>query len=218
MLASDITVRNTLAIWCSLPDDVSLDSTLQSAIALNSSMSNSTNPFETKMHEDLYKDATLQNWMQEKGAIRFAHYWQECYYVYRPKSWYDWILVDSYRDEIVNELANTYFCEQTNLVGSSKYHWGGTLSVKRKVNKGTNEYDFVYEFSPNGELRVGLKESINRAAISFKPEDIEDGWICRKKYNYKTVTAVSNIISFISTVEKEVFVSSNTDSLLCKLP
>lgn len=182
-------------------------------------MSNIPNSFETKMHEDLYKDATLQNWMQEKGAIKFAYYWQDCYYVYRPKSWYDWILVDSYRDEIINELVKSYSCEQTNLINSSKYHWGGTLSIKRKVS---NAYDFIYEFSPSGELRIGLKESdelkISMTGVSFDPKDIEDGWICRKIYNYKTVTAVSNIISFISTVEKEVFDSSNTDSLLCKLP
>lgn len=209
MLASDDIVRKTLCSWCSLLDETSLLQTLNSVIASNSTMTNKSNSFETKMHEDLYKDASLQNWMQEKGAIRFAYYyWQDCYYVYRPKSWYDWILVDSYRDEIVNELVNTYKCEQTNSVGSTKYHWGGTLLVKRKITKGTNEYDFVYEFSPNGDLRVGIKESEELHFIRIDPiadEYKADGWICRIKYNYKDVKAQCEIQDFVNRIETDVF-------------
>lgn len=221
MLASDDIVRKALCSWCSLADETSLLQTLHSVIVSDSTMSNKSNSFETKMHEELYKDASLQNWMQENGAIRFAYYWQDCYYVYRPKSWYDWILVDSYRDEIVNELVNTYKCEQTNLVGSTKYHWGGTLLVKRKITKGTNEYDFVYEFCPNGDLRVGLKETEALSSITIHPiaeEFKAAGWICRKKYNYKDVKAQCDIQKFVSKIEEDVFDFTNIDSLLNKLP
>lgn len=211
MLASDTTVRKALCDWCSLTDETSLEQTLNKVITSPSKMSNASNPFETKMHEELYKDAALQNWMQENNAIKFAYYWQDCYYVYRPKSWYDWILVDSYRDEIINELVDNYGCEQINLVKDpvnnkdTKYHWGSTLLVKRKITKGTNEYEFVYEFNPNGCLRVGLKESevlssitINTIADEYK----EDGWICCKKYNYKEVVKLQD---FIKVIEADVF-------------
>lgn len=222
MLASDIIVREALSKWCSLPDITTVDSALSSAVGANSQMSNSPNPFEPKMHEDLYKEATLQNWMQDKGAIKFAYYWQDCYYVYRPKSWYDWILVDSYRDEIINELVQSYNCEQVNQVGSTKYHWGGTLSVKRKIIKGIDEYDFVYEFNPNGELRVGLKETdelkLKIPTNPFVQTDIEDGWICRKKYNYKDVQNVTAIEDFVKKIEREVFDLNIKDSLCNKLP
>ncbi|MBR4838505.1 MAG: DUF262 domain-containing protein [Bacteroidales bacterium] len=215
MLASDDIVRKALCSWCSLADESSLLQTLNSVTALDSTMSNTSNPFETKMHEELYKNATLQNWMQENGAIRFAHYWQDCYYVYRPKSWYDWILVDSYRDEIINELVKNYNCEQTNLVGSTKYHWGGTLLVKREIQKGTNEYDFVYEFSPNGDLRVGIKESEELRSVIINPiadEYKANGWICRIKYNYKEVKTQCDIQDYVNRIETDV------NSLLNKLP
>ncbi|MCR5569230.1 MAG: DUF262 domain-containing protein [Paludibacteraceae bacterium] len=222
MLASDTTVRDALSGWCSLNDEKALESALIMATATNSTMKNSSNLFETKMHEELYKDAALQNWMQANGAIKFAYYWQDCYYVYRPKSWYDWIMVDSYRDEIINDLVKTYSCEQSNQVGNSKYHWGGMLFIKRKIIKGTNEYDFIYEFSPNGDLRVGLKDTAELktkiTSATFASEDIADGWICRKKYNYKNVTKVGDIVFFIGTIEKDVFDLTNSNSLCYKLP
>lgn len=222
MLASDTIVREALSKWCSLPDKTTVDSALSSVVGANSLMSNSTNPFESKMHEDLYKDATMQNWMQDKGAIKFAYYWQDCYYVYRPKSWYDWILVDSYRDEIINLLAQSYNCEQVNQVGSTKYHWGGTLSVKRRLNKNDNEYLFIYEFYPNGDLYVGLKESddlkLKIVSNLFDSADIEKGWICRKKYNYKSIQHVTDIEDFVKKIETEVFDLNINDSLCNKLP
>lgn len=220
MLASDDIVRKTLCSWCSLPDETSLIQTLNSVIASNSTMTNKSNSFETKMHEELYKDASLQNWMQEKGAIRFAYYyWQDCYYVYRPKSWYDWILVDSYRDEIIKMLVTNYGCVQSNSVGSTKYHWGGSLLVKREKIKGANKYDFVYEFSPNGELRVGLKGSESISSITMHPiadEFKEEGWIYRRKYNYKKVKTPCDIQDFVNKIEADVFKAP--DSLLNKLP
>lgn len=223
MLASDTIVREALSKWCSLNDENALESELKMAIEKDSTMKNSSNLFETKMHEELYKDAALQNWMQANGAIKFAYYWQNCYYVYRPKSWYDWIMVDSYRDEIINELVKSYKCEQTNQVEYSKYHWGGTLSVKRKFNNRTNEYDFIYEFSPSGELRVGLKETdelkTKITSATFASEDIADGWICRKKYNYKTdVKNESEVKTFVSKIENDVFDLTNSNSLCYKLP
>lgn len=220
MLASDDIVRKALCNWCSLSDEASLLQRLNEVIALNSKMSNKSNSFEAKMHEELYKDASLQNWMQDKRAIRFAYYyWQDCYYVYRPKSWYDWILVDSYRDEIINMLVTNYGCVQSNSVGSTKYHWGGSLLVKREKTKGANKYDFVYEFSPNGELRVGLKDSESISSITMHPiadEFKADGWIYRRTYNYKTVTTPCDIQNFVSRIETDVF--TDPGSLFNKLP
>lgn len=219
MLASDDIVRNALCSWCSLADETSLQQKLSGVIDSKSTMSNTSNPFETKMHEELYKDASLQNWMQENGAIKFAHYWQDCYYVYRPKSWYDWILVDSYRDEIINLLVTEYGCEQSNLVDSTKYHWGGSLSIKREMIKGANKYDFVYEFNPNGELRVGLKNSESFSSITMPPiadEYKAGGWICRIIYNYKEVKAQCEIQDFVNRIETDVF--NGQVSLLNILP
>jgi hypothetical protein len=130
-------------------------------------------------------------------------------------------LVDSYRDEIINLLVTEYGCEQSNLVDSTKYHWGGSLSIKREMIKGANKYDFVYEFSPNGDLRIGLKETEALNSITIHPiaeEFKADGWICRKKYNYKDVKAQCDIQKFVSKIEEDVFDFTNIDSLLNKLP
>lgn len=222
MLASDQIARESLANWCSLADETEVLSSLNSAIKTSSCMENISNKFESKMHEDLYFHSEMQKWMQEKGAIRFAHYWQDCYYIYRPKSWYDWILVDSFRDKIINELVNQYGCEQVNQVDTSKYHWGGTLSIHRTVNKGANMYDFVYEFSPNGDLRVGIKETdgikTSLANAKFSAGDTANGWICRKKYNYKDVVSVADVPIFLSKIEKDVFDDKNSDTLFYILP
>ena len=228
MLASDTTARNVLSNWCSLNGENALKLALESATTTNSTMKNSSNSFETKMHEELYKDAALQNWMQTNGAIKFAYYWQNCYYVYRPKSWYDWIMVDSYRDEIINKLVQDYGCEQINLVKDpinnedTKYHWGSTLLVKRKITKGTNEYEFVYEFNPNGCLRVGLKESEVLSSITINTivdDKLGDGWICGKEYKYKEeVSTEKGIQVFVDKIEGDVFNPLNPNSLLNNLP
>ena len=42
-------------------------------------------------------------------------------------------MLDSYRDEMINEIADRYSLAQPNLIPETKYHKGKSLELKREV-------------------------------------------------------------------------------------
>lgn len=222
MLAGDGVVKKALRSWLSLESEEALKVKLMQVVDESSKMDNRSTPFETKMHEDLYKKPDLQNWMQNKKAIRFALHGSVSYYVSRPRSWYDWVMLDSYRDEMINALVDQHTLVQPNHVEDTKYHWGLSVVLKRNVQLcSLEEVTFVYNFREDGTLRVGIAEEMKENddcidklnSVLFDADDKESGWICRKKYSYKEVTAEDEVASFLGRIEEEVFDPHNTDSL-----
>ena len=54
--------------------------------------------------------------------------------------------------------------------------------------------------------------------IPFDEDDKEDGWVCRKEYNYKLdMSDPSNVKEFIDTIETEVFDPSMPSSLASRI-
>lgn len=219
MLTTDKVVRTALSSWCSLDDETAVMSELSTAVSTNSQMDNtSNNPFASKMHEDLYKNADLQNWMQLMHAITFAYnYWEGRYYVSRKYAWYDRVLLDSYRGEMIDELTTNYGCKTAHRIGSSKYYCGKIISTVRTIVKENTKYNFIYEFHPDGYLRVGLKKEDSSQlpnSPNFKQKDVGYGWYCRKKYIYTDVVDISDITPFLKGIENDVFDINNPDSFV----
>ncbi|MDR2511042.1 MAG: hypothetical protein LBC89_00965 [Bacteroidales bacterium] len=85
-----------------------------------------------RVHEALYKSPHLQDWMRKEKAIRVAgtgsHIW-----VSRPRSWYNWVMLDSKRNEIITNLCKNHsFTAETHITGdavSIDYFFGKSVTV-----------------------------------------------------------------------------------------
>lgn len=227
MLRIDEVARKSLRSWLSVENEHELKEELNQAVAEpsqmdNSSSDNSSSPFKTKMHEELYKEPGLQEWMQERKATRFhRHYSSGSYFVSRYASWYDWVMLDSYRDEMINALVEQYALEQPNSIEGTKYHWGGDIWVKRPVELCDLTVSFWYYFYRDGTLWVGVREgdagNDRLRSVPFNEEYKESRWVCQKKYNYKGVTDPSAVEAFLDRIEREVFDPNESSSLVGKI-
>lgn len=230
MLASDDVVKDTLKEWFSLKSENDLNDILNSEVAKESQMLawGGNDPVQhrrlRKIHETLYKNSDLQNWMQEKGAIRLD--WRGSrVYISRRSSWYDWIMVDGYRNEIISKLLenNSITTTQQCTYNGEKipFFWGNDyIILQREILIINEKIIFTYQFN-NDFLQIGIKETeqMNEkfSGIQFlAPVDNDygeksDGWICRKKYNYQEeVKDLNDISVFLSKIESEVFGDSNS--------
>ena len=99
MLLSDEVVRKAIYEWFSLPTTEALHDKLNNEIEKNSPIQINDNDFDHKLHEALYKQTDLINWMQEKNAIRY-----EDDRISEPKSQTSKIYVKGYRNEIIAAL------------------------------------------------------------------------------------------------------------------
>lgn len=101
MLSSDNVVRLAIREWFNLPAGSDILSKLQEEVAKDSPISVVDNDFDKKLHEALYKTTDLITWMQQNNATRYKDN-----YISRPNSFYNWIFVWGYRNEIICELLN----------------------------------------------------------------------------------------------------------------
>ncbi len=138
MLTSDPVVRTAIIEWFALDSVAEIEEKLFDEVKKVSPIAVADNDFEKKLHESLYKETDLINWMQERGAIRYRDN-----YIAKPNSWYDWIYVNGYRNEIIENMVNAgWECENRCYIteGENKkvipYFWSGDkeLLLKKVVN------------------------------------------------------------------------------------
>ena len=226
MLASDKVAKAALRDWLSSKDEGELIRSLQEATGASSKVENTDAiPFGKKMHEDLYKEPHLQNWMQDCKATRFAQHFGG-YFVSKPNAWYNWVMLDSYRDDIINALVTRFGLESPQHIKGAKYHIFKSIDLKRPVLIHGLNVTFIYTFREDGFLLVGIKEGMEENDscmnalnnIPFSEDDKEDGWVCRKEYNYKAdVPDPSRVKEFIDTIETDVFDPSVPSSLVSRI-
>jgi hypothetical protein len=209
MLFSNETVRNSTREWFSLKDEIELIEKLEQEISKESLIPGWSNNAASeknrikRAHEALYKSLDIQNWMQqEPRKIRFAwngsHLW-----ISRPRSWYDWIMLDSKRNEIISKLIDKgYRLSDDCRVEMSDYFIGSTINLIGKHNVTENILHF--SFNNNNVLTISYalsNEVIKLKEYDYTEEDIdllnilEDEIFDENKFNLLIVKKDENEIS-----------------------
>ncbi|GHT67768.1 hypothetical protein FACS1894110_13880 [Spirochaetia bacterium] len=197
LLASDETIKDATREWFSLKNENELNDVLNESVKLDSKINGWDNADNStirmkRAHEALYKTPDLQNWMQQEGAFRFDRSYHEHLYVSKPRSWYTWIMLDTYRNEIITNLRDKGFkiTDQENEI--FPYYWGFKLEVLGKVG--------------NFELKITFKQ-LNELTIEAKLNN--DEWKEIKTYDYVTTDE-----SLLKLLEKEILEPKNLTLLI----
>lgn len=197
-LQSDEVIRTAIKEWFSLPNEDAIYKELQKEVNKESAIPVEGNDFAKKMHESLYQSSDLQNWMQENHRIRVRHG-----YVSRASSWYDWIYLYGYRNEIATELAlkwndNSGFC---SLKDDKKinFFWCPAQTkqvlLKKKETIKNKEYLIECLFSTDN-ITVKLLDFDKQESIA----GIED-----ETFNYMEKVTNRNLVSsFVSEIEQKI--------------
>jgi hypothetical protein len=176
LLASNTPVQTATREWFSLPFEA-LMSKLKQETEKESQIPgwSENNEWEKirikRAHEALYKYPELQNWMQANSAIRFS--WASGHlYISRPRSWYDWIQVESIRNEVIHQLINQGFkTDAENIRGTSFYKGGNNIELYGEVNATDFKISFDYLTTVKIAKRVSEKEWLNIAEYNYVQED-----------------------------------------------
>jgi len=203
MLSSNETIRNATREWFNLESDSKLLEKLNDEINKKSIipgwLANDANE-KTRIlraHEALYKDPGLQRWMQQNDAIRFAwkgnHLW-----ISRPRSWHDWVMLDSNRNDLIKEMINLGFTTDQQIGYSEDDHYykidfycGGYILVSGKVDN----YEIKLTFNNDKTLTI-------EALISGEWENIKD-------YDY-----CDESIRLSECLNEEIFNKENLEKLI----
>lgn len=189
MLSSDPVVRNAIREWFLLDSEEAISKKLFEEVNKESPIPIWEDDFEKKLHESLYKETDLIDWMQERGAIRYKDN-----YISKPNSWYDWIYVKGYRNEIIDKLMQEgWECENSCYIGEGEskkhipYFWSGDKEIllKKVINHaGTN---------------ILIKCIIDRAEILICLDDkkVTENYLDLVKY-------ANQLPSFIDSIEEMI--------------
>jgi len=176
LLAINTTVQTATREWFSLPFE-ELMSKLKQETGKESQIPgwSENNEWEKtrikRAHEALYKYPELQNWMQANSAIRFS--WASGHlYISRPRSWYDWIQVESIRNEVIHQLINQGFkTDAENISGTSFYKGGNNIELYGEINATDFKISFDYLTTVKIAKKVSEKEWLNIAEYNYVQED-----------------------------------------------
>ena len=192
MLANNEIIRKSTKEWFSLKDENVLDEKLKDVIGKDSQIQgwDKNDTFEKirikRAHEALYKNPDLQNWMQEVEAIRFGWRWGHLY-TRKPRSWYDWVMLDTVRNEIITYMLSKNFTTEHQIEYQEElipYYWGNDdIEVFGTID--SNEIRLT--FNSDKDLIVDIKSHTN-------------DWIKLYSYNY-----VKKDIALKQVLDEELF-------------
>ncbi len=164
------------------------------------------------IHSQLYQDIDLQGWMQQNEAVKLK--WSNNHiYIHRPRSWYDWVALDSYRNEIITQLIKQFGFTTSKQCYNSNYYWGAKIDLH--ITK--SDFSITAEFDDQGNLRIGVKndgKSILHDKVIIQPADVTNDWLIRKKYTYSNITNTTQINVLINRIKDEIFDENKKGSVL----
>jgi len=212
---------NVKAIICQLCDSenkLKLNDKINNIIISDSNIDGSADTPELSkrieyIHRNVYFDEKFHTWLQNRGAVKFRKR-NDRIYIDKPGSWYDRVMIDTFRNELITELIAKYDLFTTQRCSDSNFYWGMGIELIKKYN----DFDVKFIFDHIENLRIGIKdtEEIDKKNVIFSDEDSAIGWIWRKKYNFNKINSLADIGLLIEKVEKDIFDEKNANCLISK--
>ncbi|MCC2548517.1 DUF262 domain-containing protein [Hymenobacter sp. BT175] len=158
------------------------------------------------MHEHLYLQADLQNWMQSSNVDatvlreRYEHVFAHKYYGRD----YTRVRLDTYRNELANGLITHLGFTTGQRCGTSNCFWGDTVTLSR----GEGDWTITALFNVFQTLYIGVLRSdglVLTANESVSEAQQNEYWLLRKPYVYKSVSSAEEASEFIQGIKEELF-------------
>ena len=155
-------------------------------------------------HAHLYQDNAFHIWMQKDGVNKIKWLWAH-FFAIRPSAWYSKVMIDNYRNELIEELIQTFGINTLNnhRCGDSAYFWGENL----EINKHTENYNISFYFDSEKMLHIGLKKDLN-SHLPYEDTDIHEDadkiWIKKFEFDYSSIISPQEIGLFIEEIRNRL--------------
>lgn len=127
-----------------------------------------------RIHQALYKNRQLQDWIQEHDAYRLIMF-KENIFMAKKNSQYSKLMMDTERNKFINEIAQKYsyvynWPEQYEVWKQIGYYNSNDVMIKKNV--GSTEIHLVFDnFS---EMRIWVKSNEHLQSVFVQEFDIEE--------------------------------------------
>ena len=179
------------------PDLTSAMDKIRFSITVNSSLPDGVHK---RIHQALYQNAKLQEWLQEKDAIRLR-YFKDNIYMMKPNSSVYKVMLDTERNRFVPEIIDKYYYRykdnsQEAFWKNTQYYYGNELMIY----KHTDEADIIITFSTESNYYIDVRPASAfrkarfLARFELNESNVLDGQIrIVEKGNYNIQNAYSDI-------------------------
>ncbi|OMP75083.1 DUF262 domain-containing protein [[Flexibacter] sp. ATCC 35208] len=191
---------------CSLPDETSQVELMNELIDRSSTLDES-NVFTLArhMHEKLYQHADFHYWLQNLRADKGIElkWYENNLYVHRPGSWYDRVMLNSFRNEIITLMIQRFDFTTHNQCGDAPFYWDYDVTLYKKLDSEM----LVADFLRDGKLVFHLLEDL-------EPSEIQE---MEFSYGYSLVESIDGVEPFVDRISSEIFDEDNQESMLLKI-
>ena len=198
LLRRNKAVQEYIRMLCSLPDSTALLALIKNVV-LSQSVIQPAN--RQHIHQQLYQPADFHEWLQtrdDKKALELKWY-DDHLYVHRPASWYDRVMLDTYRNEIITSMIDELGFSTRNRCNSANFYWDYSIFLRHDLTEGNYISAF---FSRYGTLKIKF-ESPNSDADAARNENEPE--TLTKEYQYAEINNANGAAKLINKIRADFF-------------
>lgn len=181
--------RDLLKDLCSIDSLMEMNEEIDKYISVKSnySIKMETNYLNLALaHVNLYQDATFFHWIQENG-LRKLRWLNEHIYIVKPNAWYNKVMIDCYRNELMNEIDKNFGLKMTERCGSTNYFKGEVICTYKNINN--KRFLFTFNFRKTFKIEECFDDTESKEVV---------------KYNYMLIKSLSDLTSVMNTIITEL--------------
>jgi hypothetical protein len=163
--------------------------------------SNDTNAITRvrRVHESLYRQPKLQDWIQKEKAFR-VKWFGDNLFTLRPNAWYKKIMLDTERNLAIPKIVEEYgfeYCD-ANQEGSYNqvgYIWGNSVDLEKKYNDRLIKlrFDLASDLKVLVEYKNEEDKNQLKAQLNLANEEIADDKLTIYHYKYDGINIYNDI-------------------------
>ncbi|GAA3969553.1 DUF262 domain-containing protein [Hymenobacter antarcticus] len=204
LLRRNAAVRTLVGHLVSLADEPAIREELHRLVSQPSALQSNTE--HRHVHEHLYLEAGLQNWMQKPEVGATGLRWRYDH-IYAHKHYgrdYTRVRLDTFRNEIANGLIEHLGFETEQRCGTSNCFWGDTLTLFRveadwMITAHFNEYETLHI----GVRRTDALALTENELVSEVEQD--EHWLVQKPYVFNNVSSAELASELVQIIKSDLF-------------
>ncbi|MEJ2881038.1 DUF262 domain-containing protein [Pedobacter sp. GR22-6] len=217
LLRRNATCKRIIGGFCDAQDVNVLISDISSTVSRPSAIARAEGDADLQVfrftHEQLYQQIGLHAWMQKANAVALV--WKDNHlYVKKYRAWYDMVMLDTYRNFLIDRLISDFNLVTKNRCAETSYFWGDVLELELKVG----EFVITVHFDRYQTLFAGLTQSKNlQIPASLQYINAAEYWHWVLSFNYAGLHSELEAVELCGRIGFELFDAENPKSLLSML-
>ncbi len=164
------------------------------------------------IHEQLYRDKASHSWMQENEVIRLQ--WShEFICAHKPRSWYHWVILNTYRNELIAKLIKQNGLDTKQRCGKSNIFWEILVRLNKEINGITVNLEVLRDLQIDVFVNDKDAETLRKKKVPVSLKKAEGKYLY-KQYKYPQKIRKNQVNAVADLIRDEIFTTEKKTSLV----